>query len=333
MAASITANEQEQILQTIEMFEVISEMNPDDYQSLALLREAYTKLNRSTEATNVACRMVEAYMRLDQLHNAQEEMDRLLDSAPDNPRVQNLHDALRDLIGDAPEPPASEPPQPPPPDNAPGPPPDTESHTDLPNGFSLDFSAMASEDTLLSELPGARLNGSGSHAATIGIDDFQPPEDDGLDPLADFLRSFDLADRDSIDIALSKTRSANQNLPKGQVAHGLLQEIFRLGTVQAEEDILLEILNHTKLGFAPIEHYEVDRQIVKMLPEEITLHRLFLPFELISRTVMIATSNPFDAPGKAACQSLLDYNIKWFFARPSAIDAALRNAYRIPKPE
>ena len=65
-----------------------------------------------------------------------------------------------------------------------------------------------------------------------------------------------------------------------------------------------------------------------MLPESLTLGRLIVPFDLISRTIMIATANPFDAQGKEAVQQLLDYNIQWHVAAPAAISP--RAARRLP---
>ena len=50
MAAPYTANEEAQLLQTIEMFEVITQSQPQDYQSLEILKEAYLKLNRAPQS-------------------------------------------------------------------------------------------------------------------------------------------------------------------------------------------------------------------------------------------------------------------------------------------
>jgi hypothetical protein len=67
-----------------------------------------------------------------------------------------------------------------------------------------------------------------------------------------------------------------------------------------------------------------------MLPEEITLGRLIVPFDVMSRTLMVAMANPFDADGKQTVQQLLDYNIQWHLASPEAINRVLAEAYRLP---
>ena len=46
MVGSLTSSEEAQLAQTIEMFEVITQSQPQDYQSLEILKEAYVKLGK-----------------------------------------------------------------------------------------------------------------------------------------------------------------------------------------------------------------------------------------------------------------------------------------------
>ena len=66
-----------------------------------------------------------------------------------------------------------------------------------------------------------------------------------------------------------------------------------------------------------------------MLPDNLTLGRLCVPFDLISRTIMVACCNPFDAAGRAAVQQSLDYTVSWYLARPAAVERTLQDVYRI----
>src|SRR5947208_2117758 len=89
------------------------------------------------------------------------------------------------------------------------------------------------------------------------------------------------------------------------------------------------LIARTKFAYVPLEYYDVDRQIPRMLPDHLTLGRLFLPFDLISRTIMIACCNPFDAAGRDAVQQSLDYTVTWYLARPGSIIKALQDVYRL----
>ena len=90
-------------------------------------------------------------------------------------------------------------------------------------------------------------------------------------------------------------------------------------------------MDRSKFAYIPLEYYEVDRSVVKMLPESLSIGRLIVPFDIISRTVMIAMANPFDALGKEAVQQLLDYNVQWHLCSPQAILRVLGDTYRIEK--
>src|SRR3954466_11074604 len=88
MASALTPNEEAQLTQTIEMFEVITQSQPMDYQSLEILKEAYSKLNRNDAVVATAKRIAEAYVQLGQLSSAILEYESILQRFPDDPDVQ-----------------------------------------------------------------------------------------------------------------------------------------------------------------------------------------------------------------------------------------------------
>jgi Type II secretion system (T2SS), protein E, N-terminal domain len=85
------------------------------------------------------------------------------------------------------------------------------------------------------------------------------------------------------------------------------------------DTVLSALIDRTKFAYVPLEYYDTDRQIAPMLPEYLTLGRLFVPFDLVSRTMMVACCNPFDSAGRDAVQQSVDYTISWYLARPLAI--------------
>ncbi len=93
--------------------------------------------------------------------------------------------------------------------------------------------------------------------------------------------------------------------------------------------MLSSLIDATKFGYVPLEYYDIDRSVVRMLPDNLTLGRLIVPFDIVSRTMMIALCNPFDAAAKQAVQSSMDYHIQWYLAKPAAISRVLRDVYRL----
>src|SRR5215510_4859324 len=89
MATTLTQSEEAQLGQTIEMFEVITESQPHDYQSLEILKEAYNKLGREKDVIKTSKRIAEAYVDMGQLSSAILEYETILQRFPDDPDVQS----------------------------------------------------------------------------------------------------------------------------------------------------------------------------------------------------------------------------------------------------
>src|SRR5256885_14276194 len=88
MVGSLTSSEEGQLAQTIEMFEVITQSQPHDYQSLEILKEAYSKLGREKDVVNTSKRIAQAYVQMGQLSSAILEYETILQRYPDDPDVQ-----------------------------------------------------------------------------------------------------------------------------------------------------------------------------------------------------------------------------------------------------
>jgi hypothetical protein len=70
MASQITEEENQQLLRTVEMFEAITESQPDDYQSLEILKEAYSKLGRKDDSLTVSKKLAKVYLTHGQISQA-----------------------------------------------------------------------------------------------------------------------------------------------------------------------------------------------------------------------------------------------------------------------
>jgi tetratricopeptide (TPR) repeat protein len=87
-STTLTPGEEAQLAQTIEMFEVITESQPHDYQSLEILKEAYSKLGREKDVVKTSKRIAQAYVQMGQLSSAILEYETILQRSPDDPDVR-----------------------------------------------------------------------------------------------------------------------------------------------------------------------------------------------------------------------------------------------------
>jgi hypothetical protein len=153
-------------------------------------------------------------------------------------------------------------------------------------------------------------------------------QDRGDEHLAKFLVMQQLSTEDQVTKAVETVKHLNKDLSGQSLAASLLDQLCR-GDTDKLDQALSGLIDRTKFAYVPLEYYDVDRQIARMLPDHLTLGRLYVPFDLISRTIMVACCNPFDAAGREAVQQSLDYTVTWYLARPGAIIKCLQDIYRL----
>src|SRR5258708_2463706 len=87
-ATTLSPSEEAQLAQTIERFEEITQSQPQDYQSLEILKEAYSKLGRDADVVATSKRIAQAYVQMGQLSSAILEYETILQRSPDDPDVK-----------------------------------------------------------------------------------------------------------------------------------------------------------------------------------------------------------------------------------------------------
>jgi tetratricopeptide (TPR) repeat protein len=286
---TLSEEEHNQIVQTIEMFEAITQTQPDDYQSLEILKEAYTKVGKTDDALKVSRRLSEAYFNVGSYTLAMQECEAILVKEP------NAGDILA-MLGD------------------------------------IETRLQASGHAIASRQAGNISPGT-SDGSLIQLDGAGAKRtaelaDRGDDHLAKFLIVQQLFSEDEIKAALDTVQRSNKDLSGQALAVSLLDYLCK-DNVNTLEKVLSALIDRTKFAYVPLEYYDIDRQIAPMLPESLTLGRLFVPFDLVSRTMMVACCNPFDAAGREAVQQSVDYTVMWYLTRPAAIIRSLQNIYRL----
>jgi tetratricopeptide (TPR) repeat protein len=282
---TLSDEEHNQIVQTIEMFEAITQTQPDDYQSLEILKEAYNKVGKNDEALKVSRRLSEAYFGAGSYTLAMQECEAILIKEPNAPDILAM-------LGD------------------------------IEARLQASGQALATGPGGKHEGSLIKLNAASGSKPTVEM------TDRGDEHLAKFLIVQQLFPEEEVRSALDSVDHSNKDLTGQALAVSLLDFLCK-ENVNNLEKVLSALIDRTKFAYVPLEYYDLDRQIAPMLPETLTLGRLFVPFDLVSRTMMVACCNPFDAAGREAVQQSVDYTVMWYLARPSAIARSLQNIYRL----
>ena len=279
----LSEEEHIQIVQTIEMFEAITQTQPADYQSLEILKEAYQKIGRHEDSLRTSRKLAEVYFNVGSYSNALQECEAILVKEPNAPDILAM-------VGE------------------------------------IETRLQASGVAI------AKTTGSGSLINIHSGRGARPKHgnllDRGDDHLAKFLIVQQLFSEEEVTAALEMVKQLNKDLSGQALAASLVDSLCKEDAGRLDA-VLSALIDRTKFAYVPLEYYEVDRQIGPMLPDYLTLGRLFVPFDLVSRTMMVACCNPFDAAGRDTVQQKVDYSVSWYLARPSAIVKSLQSIYRL----
>ena len=275
---TLSEEERSQILQTIEMFEVITQTQHEDYQSLEILKVAYHKLGKAEEALRTSRRLAEAYFNVGSFSLAMQECEAILTVEPSALEIVAMLGEIETRLQQAGQ--ISE----------------EAAHNAL-VAYSV---ATPSARSGLLEI-GGRSRSTGRVGKRISL---QNPEQ-GNDQLGKFLVLQQLFPEDEMSVALEAVKDANKAMNDRTLATSLVGWLCQ-DNDEKMEAVLSALIDRTKFAYMPLEYYDIDRQVVRMLPDELTIKRLFVPFDLISRTIMVAVCNPFDAEAREAVQQSLD---------------------------
>jgi tetratricopeptide (TPR) repeat protein len=294
MSNPLGAGEKAQLEQTIEMFEVITQSQPQDYQSLEILKEAYSKLDRNEDVIKTSKRIAEAYVQLGQLSSAILEYETILQLHPDDPDVQAALKAIEGRATNLSSPPGVVA------ESASKPAPAT--------GTAASAPKTGKAKVEKSSVPGKDAGGDDGRAAMqkffvdskiISIGDF-----DSCWPTSDL------------------------NTVPGGVIDPFIQVLADKKILPIERSLKV-LVEKSRLAYLPLDKYDIDADLTRKFPVEACRRWCVLPFDHMSKTVFVATANPFNKEAAHTLAHATQNRIVWYLASPMEINLSVRKAFRL----
>lgn len=280
---SLTTSEESQLAQTVEMFEVITQTQPQDYQSLEILKEAYFKLGREEDVVRTSKRIAEAYVLMGQLSSAILEYESILQRFPDDPDVLA---ALGEIESQA--------------------------------------NSLTGQQPVAEVEPAPRPVTLTAPQPTPGRPAVPTSIDDGRQTMHKiFVEGKVLS---NIDFEQCWTTPDLQARPK-QAIDPFIQLIADKGLVPLEKSLRL-MSDKGRFGFLPLSKYDNDVELARSFPPDTCLRWCVLPFDRMSKSVLVATANPFNRQAAAELEEATQLRLLWFLAPPPDIIKALRKVIR-----
>jgi tetratricopeptide (TPR) repeat protein len=283
MSATLSASEEAQLSQTIEMFEVITQSQPQDYQSLEILKEAYSKLGRQKDVIGTSKRIAQAYVQLGQLSSAILEYETVLQSFPDDPDVQA---ALKEIENKA-------------------------------TNYSVQPAAA--------DLSGPAKSGAdaGRASKTAGRD-AAPEIDDGRPAMYKIFVESKIITAGDFDLCWTKT---DLSAPLKTVNDPFIQVLADKGLLPSDKSLKV-LVDKARLGYMPLEKYDIDLDLARTFPAEICKRWCILPFDRMSKSILVATANPFNRHAAKELADATKCRLLWYLAPPPEIVKNLNKAFR-----
>jgi tetratricopeptide (TPR) repeat protein len=280
---SLNPGEEAQLQQTIEMFEVIAQSQPNDCQSLEILKEAYSKLGREQEVINTSKRIANAYMQMGQLSSAILEFETVLQRCPDDMEVQV---ALREIESKA-------------------------SNTSGMEAAGIEPAAlMPAPDTAKSPVKKARMA-----AGEI---------DDGRTMLRRIFVDSKVISAGDFDLCW---RAADLTAAPADVVEPFIQVLQDKGILPAEKSLKL-LSEKSRVAYLPLEKYDVDIDLTRGFPAEVCRRWCVLPFDRMSKAILVATANPFNQQAVKELSETTSHRLVWYLVPPADLMVNLRKAFR-----
>jgi len=277
----MTQGEEAQLTQTIEMFEVITQTQPHDYQSLEILKEAYSKLGREKDVVSTAKRIAEAYVLAGQFSSAILEYETILQHSPNDPEVQAALKEIETKAGSAGQ----------------------------PNLTDTGIFRKAGESTGHTKKAGVKV-------PTIVDDGRKQMHKIFVDSKLMAAADFDLC-----------WRTVDMTAKPADVAEPFIQLIADKGLMLPEAALKL-LCDRTRVAYLPMEKYDMDMDLARSFPAETCRRWCVLPFDRMSKSVMVATANPFNQQAAKELAEATNNRLLWYLVPPAELVKNLRKVFR-----
>jgi tetratricopeptide (TPR) repeat protein len=284
MASTLSPSEEAQLAQTIEMFEVITQSQPHDYQSLEILKEAYSKLSREKDVVNTSKRIAQAYVQMGQLSSAILEYETILQRYPDDPDVQA---ALKQIESKA-------------------------------NNFPLE-TAPSSDTIQLAKAAGAAGKGqkTAGRAAPAEIED-------GRRSMHKLFVESKIITAGDFDLCWA---TPDPVAPPGGVVEPFIQTLADKGVLPVDKSLKM-LCDKSRFAYLPLNSYDIDMDLARKFPADSCQRWCVLPFDRMSKSILVATVNPFNQQAAKELAEAIPNRLLWYLVPPGDLVANLRKAFR-----
>jgi hypothetical protein len=125
-------------------------------------------------------------------------------------------------------------------------------------------------------------------------------------------------------------RAPDLSLSPPDVIEPFIQTLHEKGLLLMEKSLKL-LADKSRTAFLPLERYDVDIDLTRGFPADVCRRWCVLPFDRMSKSILVATANPFNQEAAKELAEATSHRLLWYLARAVGIGAAT-SAKRFVKP-
>jgi tetratricopeptide (TPR) repeat protein len=122
-------------------------------------------------------------------------------------------------------------------------------------------------------------------------------------------------------------RNADLNTPPTDVIEPFIQTLHEKGVIQLDKSLRL-ISDKSRSAFLPLDRYDIDMDLARGFPAEVCRRWCVLPFDRMSKAILVATANPFNQQAAKELSEATTHRLLWYIASPLDLVGNLRKAFR-----
>jgi len=122
-------------------------------------------------------------------------------------------------------------------------------------------------------------------------------------------------------------RNVDLNTPPSDVIEPFIQTLHEKGIYLIDKSLRL-LSDKSRVAYLPLERYDVDMDLARGFPAEVCRRWCVLPFDRMSKAILVATANPFNQHAAKELAEATTHRLLWYVAPPSDLVSNLRKAFR-----
>ncbi len=122
-------------------------------------------------------------------------------------------------------------------------------------------------------------------------------------------------------------QSVDLNAPPLDVLEPFIATLDSKGMVGIEKSLRL-LSERARVAHLPLDRYDMDIEFARTFPVEVCRRWCVLPFDRMSKSVLVATANPFNQQAAKELGAATKNRLLWYVASPADLTLNLRKVFR-----